>query len=66
MAVKWHNTCKLSFSKSRLNREKAKASTAGDTETEEMDIYNVSTIVQWIKKERDERKPLCLFIRKVV
>ena len=62
MAVKWHKTCKLKYNKSRLSREKAKASAEHNKEEKEIYSDELIDMIQWIQKERNERKPFCHFI----
>ena len=62
MEVKWHKTCKLSYSKTRLNREKSKASSDSENRQEEMSTDTMTAMVDWIQNERKGRKPFCHFL----
>ena len=62
MEVKWHKACKLTYSKSRLNREKAKATTASEKKPDNISTDTINKFVDWIKKERERKKPFCHFV----
>ena len=61
MGVKWHKTYELIYSKSRLKREIEKTSIRNNINEYDSPSDGMSDLVEWMKNEREKKKPLCHF-----